>query len=230
MAIAFIQSRSVTGAEPRSIAYSSSVTAGSLLFAAVFWAGSSATCTISDDLNGAWTALGSPQTGSEDEANNRLQFFYKINALAGTTTVTADTTNAGANVGLAIHEASGIDGVNPIDAAVGYVARVNTDPADSPGITNVNANALLFSAAVIATAVGSVNAPFLLKESANWGSNATATQIVASAATRNATFNSSGGTQDWILGIVSFKEGNPVAPATDADNPPIGFSGRGAGW
>lgn len=225
MAIVVVQSRSLTGAEPTILAYSSSVTIGSLLFAAVFWAGSTATCSVSDDKNGAWTALGSPQTGLEDEANNRLQFFYKQNAAAGTTTVTADVSSAG-TCGLAIHEASGIDQV-ALDANVGYVARVNTDPADSPGITNVSSDALLFSAAVLGTAVGSVNAPFAIQQSANWGSNATATTIVASVGTRNATFSSTGGVQDWILGIVSFRGTQPSVPS---DNPPIGLLGMSAGW
>jgi hypothetical protein len=66
----------------------------------VYWNSNTQTCTVADNVNGAWVAVGSPLRGAGGLAAYSSQAFYKLNAAAGATTVTA--TMSGSNTDRAI--------------------------------------------------------------------------------------------------------------------------------
>lgn len=87
-------------------AYGSAVKAGSLLYAA-FGTDNNTALSVSDSVNGAWTAVGAGNT-----VNGTLvtRAFYKLNSAAGTPTVTATHAGAGPTYkNLRIGEWSSVD-------------------------------------------------------------------------------------------------------------------------
>lgn len=206
MAIAYVQSRStVAGASPRSLAFSSAVTPGSLLVAAVFWNSATETCTFSDSVNGAWTSSGGPQVGLESLLAWRIQMFYFPNTAAGTPNCTA-TTSGGSNVLFAIHEYSGIATTSPVDTATVYNQYQNDTTWTTDPITNVTADALLFCANQLAPAAPAApvafTSPFTGRElGVSFDGNGTGDQIVSSVAARTCTMSAlpNGGDNTWFL-------------------------------
>lgn len=209
MAFTFIQSAGSGGsssAEPVSKAYTSNVTAGSLLIAAVFWLTSSvSTCSVSDGVNGAWTAIGSPKRGDVGSGleNVFIQMFYKTGAAAGATTVTADI-SVSVNAGLAIHEYGGtspeVDGTPVYD-------WINSDQTPtSSAITTTAAGTLLFAMGVPGSSVSSAGAGYVLRQSANFASNGTEDDLDGGAAGSKTAGFTMADVTETLMGFVAFKE------------------------
>ena len=131
-------------------AFTSSVTSGSLLFCVVGWSSNTTTCTVADNVNGSWTAVGSPQTGSGDLANFRVQMFYLIGAGSGSTTVTA--TLSSFNWTLARAAAS-------LGASPWTVFRKITLPLIMPGVVTgaIFAFATSFDEVIVVLFIGGVD-------------------------------------------------------------------------
>lgn len=202
---AFVQSRSTwptTSASSTALAYNGAVGSGSLLVAAVGWNDAAVTCTVADSVNGAWTALGSPQTGAGGLTTFRLQLFYRANTAVGTPTVTATFSGPVTRRGIGIHEYSGMEIVNPVDGAAVYTNDNSTTPTSSP-ITTTFPVDLLFCACIMIGSETGTGAGYTLRESANFGVNGTEDQVVTSVGTYDGSFSASGG--DNILGFVAFK-------------------------
>src|SRR5690242_20942821 len=107
----FIQSKvfAQNAASPAAAAFTANVTAGSLLLIGIA-IDLNATCTVSDNVNGAWTAMG---TNSGTPGGFRNRQFYLKNALAGATTVTV--TVAGSSINAVMMEWGGADTTAPFD-------------------------------------------------------------------------------------------------------------------
>lgn len=131
MAIAPAQSRGTfasTSSATIALAYSGAVTSGRTLLCFVGWFSTTATCSVSDSVNGAWTAVGSPSTGTGG-FNVRGQFFRLNSTASGTPTVTATVSGSVTYRILHIFELTGNDTVNPIDASGGASGSSTTPSA-----------------------------------------------------------------------------------------------------
>jgi hypothetical protein len=215
MAIALVQNRQTwltTSGTSVSLGYATDFAAGDFLWCAVAWNPSTVTATVSDSRNGAWTAVGSPQTGAGALANYRLQMFYRENsaAAAGNRTVTA-TFSASANPrGIVIAEFSGVATSASLDTSA--YQSVNSNGITAPSITTTNANDVLIAAAL--AGVGIVS-PYVgggyTALATQWGSNHAAEyQVVSAAGAYTPNFVESQ-TQDNVVGIAAFKA--PAAPS-----------------
>lgn len=181
-------------------AFGSNVGAGRLLIGVVGWSSSTATCTVADNQNGSWTAVGSPQTGTGGLANLRLQGFYFIGSASGATTVTATLSASLPNTIIAIHEYS--YGATPsVDGTPAYNTGSGVTHT-TPAVTTTVTDALVFAAAINEFAFTGVNAPFTLREV----SFATGDDVDAGAAgSKSATFT--GGANLPNIGFtLAFKE------------------------
>lgn len=96
-----VQSASITGTSPLSLAFPSNNGAGNLLIVVAGAQTSGKTFSLSDTQGNAFTALASFLDSS---GTVEMQLFYCLSSRAGANTVTFDSTAAGANSFLAIHE------------------------------------------------------------------------------------------------------------------------------
>lgn len=214
MAFAFVQSKAVGGASPAGSTFVSNNTPGSLLVAAVYWAGASETCTVADDVNGAWTAAGSPQTGTGAVSGYRLQIFYLLsNAATGTAvTVTATVSTPGADTGIAFHEYTGTSVA--LDGTPAYNTPTGADPVTSGSVTTTAAGAMLFLGAISADSCNGVS-PFTEREHSSFANNQTSDLLDAgSAGAKTGQSNPASSSDDNIIGLVAFKEGGAGTDAT----------------
>lgn len=234
MAFTYRQSTSSasSGTGTDTTSYPSNLLAGSLLIVSVFWNDTAQPCPTSDSLNGAYTALGSPQNGADGLAAWRGQIFYKLNSAAGPASVTS-TIGGGssADMGHAIHEYRSDQGgaAVALDAGPTYSNPINQVGSTTTGavVTTVAAD-LLFAWMVCETSVTTAGSGFVLRENVNGNGSEDDTDagVIGS---KTAGFNLTG-TADVILGLVAFRDQAPSATTGPGDNPPIGFIGRGAGW
>lgn len=214
MSFTFVQSRSGgAGAEPESLAYTSNVGAGHLLVGAVYWNSSSLTCSVSDNVNGAWTAVGSAQVGVTSLSAWSMQMFYFLSSGSGATTVTADISGAVLSIGIAIHEYSFTGGSVSVDGTPVYNNHASATPTTNAVVTTVAAD-LLFAACVTGTGVGSAGTGYVQRENANFGGNSTEDDTDGGAAgSVTASFNVSG-TPDNIVGLIAFADAVATAAPT----------------
>lgn len=103
------------GAAPPAKAYTGPVAAGDLLWAFVWVNSASTTVTsVSDSLNGAWTAAFGPVRGAAANFNASLYGFYRPNSAAGTPSVTV-TLSANTVGGFVIGAITGLAGGGALD-------------------------------------------------------------------------------------------------------------------
>ena len=200
---AYVQSASLAqsgGSTTIAKAFTSNVTASSLLLAYAYWNSNSATCSVSDGLN-TWSAVGSPLTGAGALAGYRTQLFYAPNAVAGATTVTATFSSSMTDRGLAIHEASG---VSVLDVSA-YSNYNGADPASSSSISASDATPRYWIACAVMSSgtTTTIGGGFTLRERTNFASNDTCDQVVASASAQQCTFGLTG-TEDVMTVIAAF--------------------------
>lgn len=122
MAIASVQTPvgnfSVAAGTTIAKAYTSNVTAGSVLVALFLWGNATQTGTVSGSLNGAFTAVAS-SLATQASGPFRAEVFYKTGASAGAETVTGTSSGSNSQRELVIYELSGVDIVNIPDSQVG---------------------------------------------------------------------------------------------------------------
>ena len=92
------------------------VSAGNALCCWVSWASAAGTtCTVSDNVNGAWTQIGAPAL--DTGAAQYLALFYFVNTGAGSTTVTATVNASTTKKTIALLELTGVTAaVSPLGA------------------------------------------------------------------------------------------------------------------
>lgn len=142
MAIAFVQDDSnfvVSAGATIAKAFTSDVTAGDMLIAAVGWHSDTQTCTITDSQGNSWTAIGSP--ASNANIAYRTQLFWARAGSTGACTVTATCSGSNADRYMVIAEYSGaLAAGDPIDAS-NQTTGNGADPSVS--VTTVTADTLL---------------------------------------------------------------------------------------
>lgn len=166
--MAFIQSRSTddgTTNTATSLAFDDvDLTPGTGLVAAVMWKGTAVTCTVADSANGAWTPLGSPQTGTGGQAEYRLQgFLLTGNGSSSKSTVTATTSVSTERRALSIAEYSDADS---LEGSVSYANAAGITvscPAKTPSLASDQVVAFVAPQFT----VNSVAAPFTAREAAS---------------------------------------------------------------
>ena len=202
MAIAHVQSTSGvvgTPATTNAKAFASGVTAGNLLICAVQWVTATRTCTVADDVNGAWTEA----TSKQSVTNGALQIFYRQNTASGTITVTAtfdDTTNST----VAIHEYSGLLTSGALDKAAGATGAAGTSGDSGNTATTTVATELLFGAVQTSGNSGGFTKDANYTARINVARILTEDRIVAAKAAYNATatwVNS----LVWVCQVATFK-------------------------
>jgi type II secretory pathway pseudopilin PulG len=141
-AITFSNSASTTIAQ----AFSSNVTGGSLIVAAVSWdTVSTTTVTCSDSQGNTYTTA----TNNNDTTNTQaLAICYAPNAAGGATTVTATFGASSTTLRLAVHEYRGVAATSPVDVSSMNVANgtTATDNITSNAATTTVGGDLIFGA------------------------------------------------------------------------------------
>lgn len=127
-----------TSASARSLAFSSNVTAASLLAVAVttYNTGGDVTVAVSDDINGSHSQAGSYTT----QSNERASIWYFPNSGSGACTVTV-TPSANAYVTIAIHEIAGRAAASPV-RGTSNGTQFNTTPSTGT-VTAVSGDVVL---------------------------------------------------------------------------------------
>lgn len=97
-------------------AYGSNVTAGNLLVATVAWASATQTCTVSGNLNGAFTAIAG-SLATDVTGAIRAQTFFKIAGSSGAETITMTCSANNTTREMVIYELTGHDAVTVPDSS-----------------------------------------------------------------------------------------------------------------
>lgn len=163
------------------LAYSSNVTAGSFLACTAGAGSTSQTFTVSDNLNGSWTA----STFSHN--HSAIGIFYLPNALGGATTVTV-TNGISTNVILSIAEISGVVSLSP------FIDQTGTLNQGSSTTTP-----LISTSGATTNATEAVLAAFAANATVTW-SNVGPGTLISPASTSIATMffvSSTASTQSW---------------------------------
>lgn len=189
---------------PVTVALPYTTVAGDCLWTSVFWSPSSATASVSDNVNGSWTAVDSPATAANTLSNFRGQSFYKCGISAGSTTVSASTTASG---GLAVSVME-VHGVTTLDqhpaAALGTAVTAVSNSA-----TTTTANELLIPSCLLQQSYASsspIPAPWTSGISAGYfgQQNSIGYQPVTSTGTYSGSFNQSS-SGDYLCLLNTFK-------------------------
>ena len=147
MSISFVQSRSTSiTSTSGTLAFNSDNTAGNTIIIAAVSDQGSDTLTISDNNGNTYTSLTSVTASG---VTIRLFYAFGINAGANTVTLTSSTS---VNLGLTIHEFSGI---NTIDQTSGNSGTGNSQTSNSASTTTV-ADELLFGFTGMPMSTGTV--------------------------------------------------------------------------
>ena len=202
--MSFLQSRSKddpTTSTQTSLAYSSACTAGSTLFAAVYWLAASGTATVTDPTNGTWTAIGTPTVFP---ATLSGQAFYTSNT--GTTALTATlTAPSTTDRGIAIHEYSGAYTLENHTEAFN-----NATPTPALTLTPTLSTDFVLAWIICGGHVNAGPAGFTLRENTNFGGNGTADDLaVTGGSPLTATWTASNNTN--VLGVDIFTPATPAA-------------------
>ena len=120
--------------------------AGHLLICAATWQSSTATASMSDPNNGAWTAIGAAKTGVGSLSGYRGQMFYVPSAVNAPTTVTLTISSAVVFRAFECAEYSYTGTIAALDGTPQY----STTPASGgvatiSGLTTSNSNDLVFA-------------------------------------------------------------------------------------
>ena len=182
-------------------------TIGSVLWAFVYWDSNTATCTVADPNNGAWTAIGVPQAGASGGITGyRTQmfvFFGNVTATKPIVTATFSTTRADA--GLCIVEVS--SGPTIVESS-NYATSAAANPSQSL-TPNFSADAIICFIFCESSAASAVGGGFSIVDST--GGNPVAANTAPTGGSP-ATANWTSITQATVLGMAVL--GNPAGPVT----------------
>jgi hypothetical protein len=195
--------RVVSGATV-SVAFPRPTVAGNTVVAYALWS-EVGSVSLSDTAGNAYTSVSAASRWHGDAWS--AQVLYASNVRAGSDTVTATFNSPIRTFGLLyVHEYSGIDPSNPVDAtsaATGASASVK-----SGTITTGNATALLFSAAGSDNSVAAGPSGYAVRSTGR--DNMTADSVVSTPGNYAASGSQTGST--WVMQIVAFRGGGGAAP------------------
>ena len=141
----FVQARQkrITAGTVNSLAFTNPNTAGNLIVVYAAW-NNTGPVALSDSRGNTYTSV-APATAWGNTNSWRSQLFYAKNISGGTNTVTATFGTAITSFGkLLIHEYSGLDRNNPLDASASSIGTTNA--MNSGSATTTNGNDLIFGA------------------------------------------------------------------------------------
>jgi hypothetical protein len=195
--------------------------AGHLLVCAATWQSSTATATMSDPNNGAWTAIGSAKTGVGGLGGFRGQFFYVPAAANASTTVTLTVSTSVAFRGFECAEYSYTGAIGSLDGTPQYSAAPSSSGgvATVSGVTTINSSDLLFADCLgVETTSCSVGTGYLALNDAssydantqghtanfgNWTGQIIEYKVGVAAGAQSATFKTAA-SENVIIGLVAF--------------------------
>ena len=161
---AFVQSAAfqITSGTSVSVTFTNPNTSGNLIVAYVVW-DNSGLVSLSDSQGNTYASAVGPTQYSGDKTN--AQAFYAKNVLGGSNRLTATFATAVTSYGiLYIHEYSGIDQTNPVDATI--AASGSSASMNSGSVTTKNATELLFGAGESNNAVTNAGVGYTARSSA----------------------------------------------------------------
>lgn len=183
--------------------YPSAVTAGNLLVcAAVGNSGGTTTntCTVSDDVNGAWTQITLVRENTTTDLT--LFLFYFPNTGAGQPTLTVTTNHASA-IYLHVAEVSGALTASPLDGSgIGQASTGGTMSASSFTTTQAD---FIYCAAVPFNSISSTTGWTQLQFDAATSNMYSLFQIQGAAGAEVASFPLSGSVKWWVIAAAGFK-------------------------
>lgn len=229
MAITLIQSafKNAGAVTSSTLAYPSSVTAGSLLVGHILaGTGSTAVLAVSDGVNGTYTSAVQGTQGTNVTAG----IFYFPNAAAGATTVTFSQTSGSAQLRIIIEEWGGIVTSTPLDKTVSNANGAVTNFQTGTTAATAQSNELVLMTAFETT--GTLPNTFPSGTTQDTASNTAGNKIFvgyiagAIAATYGGTFVLP--SNDQGLGVVAtFKGTGGVAPTGQNFNGALAMMGMG---
>ncbi len=210
-----VRAKEITSGTLNSLAFNSANTAGNLIVVYLVWT-NSGSVSVTDTRGNVYTSVGSPH--DVGELNNSSQVFYAKNVAGGSNTVRASFATAiSSSADMYIHEYSGIDKADPLDANA--VNKGTTAAMNSGSATTSNANDLIFGAGASASTVNQAGSGFTSR-STRFG-NRIEDKNVTSAGPYNATANQNGNA--WVMHMAAFKA-DPGTPDTTPPSKPTGLT------
>ena len=231
----FVQARQkrITSGTVNSLAFTNPNTAGNLIVVYVAW-NNTGPVALSDSRGNTYTSV-APATAWGSTNSWRSQLFYAKNISGGTNTVTATFGMAITSFGkLLIHEYSGLDRNNPLDASATSIGTTNA--MNSGSATTTNGDDLIFGAGSSSGGVNAAGTGFTSRLNGN-GSR-TEDRNVTSVGSYNATATQNGAR--WVMHMAAFKgessgvaaptitSTSPASPANDNNPEVIGTVGAGS--
>jgi hypothetical protein len=171
------------------------------LLAFGYWTTDPITASVSDPTNGTWRTVSNQFVGTGGNAGIAIQMFYVYNSQASTAiTVTLTLASGSAARGIAVAEYAGL--YVPVGPMSGNNVLASAT-ATSNSYAALSGQDLGFAGCITAT-VSSANAPWNLRESANFGSNGMADLVTTTASAGAAITWNVGSVSDNTLGICMF--------------------------
>lgn len=212
MALVQSTSKTVTGVDGTTLAYTSNLTAGNLcVLTHVHWFNSDQTISTPTATSHTFTGIGTAQQGGDAKA--KLRSFYEENTAAGACTVTFDasSTNTG-DFSLSIAEFNGMLTSGALDKNA-QAGPTNGTAVDSGATaTTAQANELIYAAMTFDGATTTITAnSHSYTDLVNDGQGSlhmpicTKYRTVAAAAAYNGQFTLAAA-RDWLAHVVTFKE------------------------
>lgn len=182
--------------------------AGNTIVAYVLWS-ETGSVALADSRGNAYVAATAPTLWSGNTSS--AQIFYAKNIAGGSNTVTATFTSAIRSFGLLyVHEYSGLDRANPLDATRSAAGAGGS--LDSGAITTSNASDLLFSAAASDNTVNSTGTGYAIRSTGQ--GNLTSDKNVTTIGQYNASGTHNG--WSWVIQVVAMRAAGSGAPSGTA--------------
>ena len=197
----FVQSNAtqISNGAGVSIPFANATTAGNAIVAYVIWSNNGPVA-VTDSRGNAFTAVSNPVIWGNGYS---AQVFYSTGIAGGSDTVTAAFRDAVGPFGVIyVHEYSGIDAANPVDATTAAVGASTT--LNSGNISTTSANDLIFGAGVSDNTVTNAGNGFIARSFA-FG-NITEDRIASSPGSYSATATHQGNI--WAMQVVAFRPSN----------------------
>jgi hypothetical protein len=175
---------------------------------------------MADPNNGAWTAVGSPKTGTGTLAGYRGQMFYTRSAVSAATTVTLTMSSAVAFRAFECGEYSYTGTISALDGTPQYsTTKAASSVATVSGLTTLTSGDLVVAGCVAVDTTCTAGTGYTGRDDTNAfdaGSNTFGNSFVArtgqmiedkagvAAGAQSATFHTGTATDNVILGLLAF--------------------------
>jgi hypothetical protein len=186
--------------------------AGHLLVCAATWQSSTASASVSDPNNGAWSAIGSAKPGIGGLVGYSGQMFYVPSAVSASTTVTLTTSSATVFRSLECAEYSYTGTIAALDGTPQY----STTPASGgvatiSGLTSSNSGDLVLAACIAVDTSCSGGSGYTIRNDTN-------SINVANGSTNNSFIQSTGQTIEDKVGVPAGAQSGTFGTGTSSDN------------